>query len=137
MGRVAIIGVGQSTFVRSYPGSLRELAFVGFKEAITDAGITAKEIDASVFCSAPEYDKQRSPSAVIAEYCGLNPQPTFYVETLCLKLPAKIVISASRRDTGQRVQKGCGCKVSVDIGVYHQHPCYHNCLFCYANPTPK
>ena len=67
MGKVAIIGVGQSTFVRKYPGSIRELAFEGFKEAITDAGITAKEIDASVFCSAPEYDKQRSPSAVVAE----------------------------------------------------------------------
>jgi acetyl-CoA C-acetyltransferase len=59
------------------------LAFEGFKEAVTDAGITGKEIDASVFCSAPEYDKQRSPSAVVAEYLGLNPQPTFYVETLC------------------------------------------------------
>ncbi len=83
MGKVAIIGVGQSKFVRKYPGSIRELAFEGFKEAIADAGISAKEIDASVLCSAPEYDKQRSPSAVIAEYCGLNPQPTFYVETLC------------------------------------------------------
>ena len=83
MGRVAIIGVGQSKFVRKYPGSLRELAFEGFKEAATDAGITAKEIDASVICSAPEYDKQRSPSAIVAEYLGLNPQPTFYVESLC------------------------------------------------------
>ena len=42
-----------------------------------------------------------------------------------------------KRDTGQRIQKGCGCQVSVDIGVYHQHPCYHDCLFCYANPTSK
>ena len=83
MGKVAVIGVGQSKFVRKYPGSLRELAFEGFKEAITDAGLTAKDIDASVVCSAPEYDKQRSPSAIIAEYCGLNPQPTLYVETLC------------------------------------------------------
>jgi acetyl-CoA C-acetyltransferase len=83
MGRVAIIGVGQSKFVRSYPGSLRELAFEGFKEAVTDANMTAKDIDASIICSAPEYDKQRSPSAVVAEYLGLNPQPTFYVETLC------------------------------------------------------
>jgi acetyl-CoA C-acetyltransferase len=83
MGKAAIIGVGQSKFVRKYPGSLRELAFEGFKEAVTDAGITAKEIDASVICSAPEYDKQRSPSAIIAEYLGLNPQPTFYVESLC------------------------------------------------------
>lgn len=83
MGKAAIIGVGQSKFVRSYPGSIRELAFEGFKEAVTDAQITAGDIDASVICSAPEYDKQRSPSAVVAEYLGLNPQPTFYVETLC------------------------------------------------------
>ena len=27
MGKVAIIGVGQSAFVRGYPGSIRELAF--------------------------------------------------------------------------------------------------------------
>jgi len=42
-----------------------------------------------------------------------------------------------KKDTGQRIQKGCGCLVSVDIGSYHKHPCYHNCLFCYANPTSK
>jgi acetyl-CoA C-acetyltransferase len=83
MGKVAIIGVGQSTFVRSYPGSIRELAFEGFKEAMRDARITAQDIGASVICSAPEYDKQRSPAGVFAEYLGLNPQPTFYVESLC------------------------------------------------------
>lgn len=83
MGKVAIIGVGQSQFVRKYPGSIREMVFEGFKEAVTDAGITARDIDASVICSAPEYDKQRSPSGIIAEYLGLTPQPTFYVETLC------------------------------------------------------
>jgi hypothetical protein len=42
-----------------------------------------------------------------------------------------------KKDTGQRVKAGCGCKVSIDIGSYRQHPCYHNCLFCYANPTSK
>jgi acetyl-CoA C-acetyltransferase len=83
MRNVAIIGVGQSSFVRSYPGSIRELVFEGFKEAVTDAQITAGDIDASVVCSAPEYDKQRSPAGILAEYLGLNPQPTFYVETLC------------------------------------------------------
>ena len=83
MRKVAIIGVGQSHFVRSYPGSIRELVFEGFKEAVTDAQITAGDIDASVVCSAPEYDKQRSPAGILAEYLGLNPQPTFYVETLC------------------------------------------------------
>ncbi len=42
-----------------------------------------------------------------------------------------------KKDSGQRIQKGCGCKISVDIGDYRQHPCYHNCLFCYANPSSK
>ena len=83
MGKVAIIGVGQSSFVRSYPGSIRELVFEGFKEAMRDAQLRPEDIDASVICSAPEYDKQRSPAGVFAEYLGLNPQPTFYVETLC------------------------------------------------------
>jgi acetyl-CoA C-acetyltransferase len=75
--------VGQSQFYRQFPGSIRELAFEGFREAVQDAGITAGQIDASVICSAPEYDKQRSPAGVFAEYLGLNPQPTVYVESLC------------------------------------------------------
>lgn len=40
-----------------------------------------------------------------------------------------------RRDSGQRVARGCGCRVSRDIGSYVLHPCPHNCLFCYANPA--
>ena len=47
MGKVAIIGVGQSTFVRSYPGSIRELAFEGFKEAMQDAQIATTDVGAS------------------------------------------------------------------------------------------
>ena len=65
MGRVAIIGVGQSSFVRQYPGSIRELAFDGFKAAMQDAGVAAEGIGASVICSAPEYDKQRSPAGIL------------------------------------------------------------------------
>jgi len=40
-----------------------------------------------------------------------------------------------KKDYGQRVQKGCGCMESKDIGLYNRQPCYHNCLFCYANPA--
>ncbi|HRR42738.1 MAG TPA: hypothetical protein P5244_16020 [Syntrophales bacterium] len=83
MSKVGIIGVGQSTFVRSYPGSIRELAFEAYSDAMRDAQITNDLVDATVICSSPEYDKQRSPAGVVAEYLGLNPQPTFYVETLC------------------------------------------------------
>ncbi len=80
---VAIIGVGQSNFVRGYEGSIRELSFEAYREAMQDAGLTRDDLDASIICSAPEYDKQRSPSGLIAEYLGLNPQPTFAVESVC------------------------------------------------------
>jgi len=40
-----------------------------------------------------------------------------------------------KKDVGQRIKDGCGCKTSVDIGSYRHHPCFHNCLFCYANPA--
>jgi len=42
-----------------------------------------------------------------------------------------------KRDSGQRVSSGCGCKVSVDIGSYGSQPCHHRCLFCYANPAAR
>ncbi|MBU1274416.1 MAG: acetyl-CoA acetyltransferase [Proteobacteria bacterium] len=99
MPKVAVIGVGQSAFVRGYPGSIRELAFDAYAEAMADAKAQNSDIGATVICSSPEYDKQRSPAGVIAEYCGLNPQPTFYVETLCsssstgLKLAYSLVAS--------------------------------------------
>lgn len=83
MAKVAVIGVGQSSFVRSYPGSIRELAFEAYREAMKDAGLKPVQIEASVICSAPEYDKQRTPAGLMAEYLGLNPQPTFYVESVC------------------------------------------------------
>lgn len=40
----------------------------------------------------------------------------------------------TKRDYGQRSKQGCKCTKSIDIGSYDAHPCYHNCLFCYANP---
>lgn len=40
-----------------------------------------------------------------------------------------------RKDPGQRSAKGCRCTRSVDIGSYEEHPCFHNCLFCYAAPV--
>ncbi len=100
MGKVGIIGVGQSAFVRGYPGSIRELAFEGFRDAMRDAGAAAKDIGASVICSAPEYDKQRSPAGVFAEYMGLTPQPTFYVETLCSSSSTGLKLAYSLIESG-------------------------------------
>jgi len=42
---------------------------------------------------------------------------------------------SGRRDGGQRVKKGCGCSLSADIGDYRRQPCFHNCLYCYAQPA--
>ncbi len=36
------------------------------------------------------------------------------------------------KDYGQRRGKGCQCTKAIDIGSYQHHPCFHNCLFCYA-----
>jgi acetyl-CoA C-acetyltransferase len=87
MSKVGIIGVGQSAFSRGYIGSIRELAFEAYQESMLDAGIQTTDIDGTVICSAPEYDKQRSPAGVIAEYCGLTPQPTFIAKP-CAPPPA-------------------------------------------------
>jgi acetyl-CoA C-acetyltransferase len=102
--KVAIIGVGQSAFVRGYPGSIRELAYEGFKEAMQNAKLEVKDIDASIIASAPEYDRQRSPAGVVAEYLGLIPQPTCYIETVCSSsstgvLAAYSMIKAGLYDT--------------------------------------
>jgi len=83
MRKVAIVGVGQTRFDRRPDASIREIAFEAFKEALEDAGIMRGEIEASLICSATHYDKQRTPAGVIAEYLGLNPQPTYNVEAVC------------------------------------------------------
>ena len=80
---VAIVGVGQTPFRRNCGINIRELCFEAFKEALEDINLAPKEIDASVVCSAPEYDKQRSPAGLISEYLGLASKPTLYAESLC------------------------------------------------------
>ncbi len=83
MQDVAIVGVGQSVFSRKCGVSIKELCFEAYTEAMEGLDITNSDIDASIICSAPEYDKQRSPAGSISEYLGLTPKPSFYVETVC------------------------------------------------------
>lgn len=80
---VAIVGVGQSPFTRRCGVSIGELCFLAYLEAMDGIRLKNNDIDASVICSATEYDKQRSPAGVISEYLSLIGKPTFCVESLC------------------------------------------------------
>ncbi|UCH31708.1 MAG: thiolase domain-containing protein [Candidatus Bathyarchaeota archaeon] len=81
--RVAIVGVGQTPFARNSRMSIQELCFEAFRDTLEDINLSPKEIEASIICSAPEYDKQRSPAGLISEYLGLTPRPTLCAESLC------------------------------------------------------
>ncbi|MBI5589070.1 MAG: DUF1848 family protein [Deltaproteobacteria bacterium] len=75
------------------------------------------------------------------ELMDLLPLHSQIGKSSCISGHLLIEISGERltikKDRGQRIQKGCGCQTSVDIGSYTRHPCYHNCLFCYANPKMR
>src|SRR6266705_208246 len=83
MGGIGGIGVCDTRFGERGEASLRGLAFEAYSSALDDADMDSSKIDGSVVCSATQYDKQRSPAGVVAEYLGLNPQPTFNVEAAC------------------------------------------------------
>ena len=87
---VAIVGMGQGKFGKRDDATVQELAFEAFKYALDDAKLTVKDMDASVIGSSPEYHKQRSIPGVIAEYCGLNPQPTYLTEAACASSSAAL-----------------------------------------------
>ncbi len=44
------------------------------------------------------------------------------------KEPCSLVKDKTQRES-------CHCTKSVDIGMWF--PCYHNCYYCYGNPTPR
>lgn len=71
---------------------------------------------------------------------ALAAMPADSTVTASACIPSRLLVDMSgghlsfKKDTGQRTKQGCGCTISTDIGIYSEHPCYHNCLFCYANP---
>jgi len=81
--RVGIVGIGQTKFGKIPNTSSRELVAEAFKGALSDAGLSRKDISTLIVCSGTHYDKQRSPAGIMAEYLGLNPTPTLHVEAAC------------------------------------------------------
>ena len=90
---VAIIAVGQSPFSRKSGVAARELCFTTFKEALKSINLNRNQIDASIFCSAPEYVKQRSPASTIVEYLEIAPAPSINIETLCCSSSAGVKVA--------------------------------------------
>jgi len=90
MSRVGIIGIGHGVFGRRSDATVQELAFESFADAVRDAGIERKDLDASVIGSVPEYHKQRSLAGVVQEYLGLVPKPVWLTEVACASGSAAI-----------------------------------------------
>jgi len=83
MTRVGIIGIGHTVFGRRSDATVQEIAFEAYREALADAGLDPRYIEATVIGSVPEYHKQRSLAGVVQEYLGLNPRPTWLTEVAC------------------------------------------------------
>jgi hypothetical protein len=88
-------------------------------------GLNEKNIDLQACCEKAVLENLPSGTKIEGSSCIPN---DFLMECVGGRLSLK-------KDAGQRIKSGCRCKISVDIGAYHLHPCYHNCLFCYANPV--
>ncbi|MBI2922339.1 MAG: thiolase domain-containing protein [Planctomycetes bacterium] len=83
MSRIAVLGIGHGKFGRRSDATVQELAFEAFRDALQDAGLERKDLDATVIGSVPEYHKQRSLAGVVQEYLNLNPIPTWLTEVAC------------------------------------------------------
>jgi Domain of unknown function (DUF1848) len=137
----AASGVGRciTSFMDPYPKILRRTARIpGFRfidPPVADkidlllkmeADLDLRQIGLKTCCETAVLDRLPATSRIRASACIPN--------DLLVDLYGGRV--SLRRDRGQRVKSGCQCRVSSDIGSYRLHPCYHNCLFCYANPVP-
>jgi len=110
MPDVAIVGAGQTAFTRKSGMALREMCFDAYKEAMEGLDLTNKTIDASILCSAPEYDKQRSPAGSVSEYLEFTPAPAFYIESVCSSSSMGLRVAWSMIEAGLH-------KVVAVIGV--------------------
>lgn len=74
MRKVAIIGVGQSKFGELWDQSFRDIVLTAGIEALEDAGLEGKEIDAMFVgnMSGGRYLAQEHVAALIADYSGLS-----------------------------------------------------------------
>jgi hypothetical protein len=96
-------------------------------EVISHMGKVLKDLGINFYlcCEKQVYDSLCPDVGVLPGQCIPN---RYLVEIFGGRL-------SFQKDAGQRRQKGCGCMASKDIGGYDDQPCFHNCLYCYANPS--
>ncbi|MBI4168268.1 MAG: thiolase domain-containing protein [Candidatus Aenigmarchaeota archaeon] len=85
MRKVAVIGGGLSKFGEHWDKGLKELIAEAGVQAIQDAGVVGKDIQAVYggTMSAGGFSKQEHIAALIADHMGLNPLPAVRVEAAC------------------------------------------------------
>lgn len=118
MARVAAIGVGHGLFGRRSDATVQELAFEAFRDALVDAGIERKQIEATVIGAVPEYHKQRSVAGVVQEYLNLTPVPTWLTEVACASGSAAIRTAWMAVKSGtHRIVAAIGCQKMTELST--------------------
>jgi len=84
MKRVAIVGAGCSKFGKREDASMQELAFEAVKKALDDAEVTTADLDATFVGNANQFlTNQAQPGALVTDYVGMNPKPSYTVVDAC------------------------------------------------------
>lgn len=110
MQRAAIVGVGLSKFGKSTDMNLKELAFVAVKDALKDAGLTARDIDFLAVGSFGLWQSEPLPAVIISEYCGFENAGSTRVEAACASGSAAIYVACNAVAAGH-------AEIAVALGV--------------------
>ena len=100
MRRVAVIGVGSSSFGVLKDLNLSELAFQAVKPAIEDSGVSSQDISLVAFGSVGGMYEEALPAVVAAEYCGLTGAGLVRCEAACASGSAAFMTAYQNVATG-------------------------------------
>ncbi|MFW9986091.1 MAG: hypothetical protein ACFFDJ_05985, partial [Candidatus Odinarchaeota archaeon] len=85
MINVSIVGAGQTKFGRHDDYDLRELFALAAHEAIEEAGLTPKDIEATFIgnLSADQFNRQTHIAPLMADFAGMKGIPATKCEAAC------------------------------------------------------
>jgi acetyl-CoA C-acetyltransferase len=114
MRDVAIVGVGHSIFGNRYDVRMDELAFEAVKEALLDAGLSAKDVEFVVCANMGGWSAEPLPAVLCSEYCGTLPKGSMRVEAACASGSAAIAVAYNLVASGY-------VNVALALGVEKMH----------------